>query len=61
VSIKFLKLMLRGDSFDQAIGVGNSQDVPKITRSSSSTSLKFLFASIFVQPHVKNNIISLDI
>jgi hypothetical protein len=61
VSIKILRLIFRGDLFDQAIGIGSNRDVSKITRSSSSTSSKFLFASSFSQPHGKNNIIYLDI
>jgi hypothetical protein len=53
--------MFCGDLFDQAIGIVSNRDATKITRSSSSTSLKFLFASVFAQPHGKNNKISLDI
>jgi hypothetical protein len=45
VSIKILRLMFCGDLFDQAIGIGSNHDAPKITRLSSSTSSKFLFAS----------------
>jgi hypothetical protein len=39
--------MFCGDLFVQAIGIGSNHDVPEITRSSSSTSSKFLFASFF--------------
>jgi hypothetical protein len=61
VSIKFLILIFCGVLFDQAIGIGSNRDAPKTTRSSSSTSSKFLFASSFAQPHGKNNRIYLDI
>jgi hypothetical protein len=61
MSIKILRLMFYGDLFVQAIGIGSNHDAPEITRSSSSTSSKFLFASIFAQPHGKNNRVSLDI
>jgi hypothetical protein len=53
MSNKFLRLMFCGDLFDQAIGIKSNHDAPKITRSSSSTSSKFLFTSIFAQPHGK--------
>jgi hypothetical protein len=37
--------MFCGESFVQAIGIGDNHGAPKITRSSSSTSSKFLFVS----------------
>jgi hypothetical protein len=61
VSIKILRLMFCGDLFNQAIGIGSNRDAPKITRSSSSTFSKLLFASSFAQSHGKNNRIYLDI